>query len=407
MTDIILIINAGSSSIKFALYSPGGQRDTLVCLFRGAIQDIGARACLRVSENALRHGGSAAIAGEAHTHEAALQQILEWMATLAPHYRLVAAGHRVVHGGMAFKAPIRLDRESLSRLQDLIPLAPMHQPHSLLAVEHLLSAAPELPQIACFDTAFHSTMPPVEQYFALPRAFAERGIRRYGFHGLSYEYIASVLPGCMGAGASGRVVVAHLGHGVSLCAMQALRSIATTMSFTPLDGLPMATRCGAIDAAAVLYLLSEPGMTIEALTDLLYRQSGLLGLSGVSDDIRTLLDSDSAAAAEAIAIFVQRIQREIGSLAAALGGLDALVFTGGIGEHSAPVRRAICSAAAWLGLSLDETANAAGAICISTADSRVSVWIIPTDEEQVVAQHTAAVLAAGSGGGAQNTGRDG
>ncbi|HID68508.1 MAG TPA: acetate/propionate family kinase, partial [Roseibacterium sp.] len=323
---------------------------------------------------------------------AALQHILNWLEQLPSQYHVIAVGHRVVHGGMYFSQPRLVDTSILTRLRALIPLAPLHQPQALRAIDHLLSLRPRLAQTVCFDTAFHASMPMTEQLFALPRELAAQGIRRYGFHGLSYEYIASVLPDHLGERAEGRVVVAHLGHGVSLCAMHQRKSVATTMSFTPLDGLPMASRCGAIDAAVVLYLLRERGMTVDEVSDLLHHQSGLLGLSGISGDMRTLLASNSQHAAEAIALFIQRVHRELGSLAAALGGLDALVFTGGIGEHAAPVRAAICNAAAWLGIVLDENANCVHAGRISTDDSRVSVWVIPTDEEQLIARHTASLL---------------
>ncbi len=394
--DIVLVINAGSSSIKFSVFALTYSQAVLLPLYRGAIENIGADSRLIVKENEIDQLNVKTDTNEAvdvDSHEAAIQHIMNWLEQLPSQYNVVAAGHRVVHGGMQFSKPVKVDRSVLAQLHALVPLAPIHQPHALLAIESLLSLRPQMLQIACFDTAFHAGMPWVEQTFALPRALAEQGIRRYGFHGLSYKYIAGVLPDYLGEQKSnGRVVVAHLGHGVSMCAMRQRKSIATTMSFTPLDGLPMSTRCGSIDAAVALYLMRERGMTVEEVSDLLHHQSGLLGLSGISGDMRTLLKSDSHESAEAIAVFTQRVHRELGSLAAALGGLDAVVFTGGIGEHAAPVRTAVCQAAAWLGIALDDNANQSNSKRISTDNSRVSVWVIPTDEEQVIAHYTASML---------------
>jgi acetate kinase len=285
-----------------------------------------------------------------------------------------------------------VDDQVLEQLKAFIPLAPLHQPHALLAIEALQQYMPQLAQVACFDTAFHADMPMREQRFALPRGLWQEGIRRYGFHGLSYDYLRQVLPDYLGDTARGRVVLAHLGHGVSLCALLAGKSIATTMSFTPLDGLPMGTRSGAIDPAIVFYLLNN-GMTADDVSHLLHHQSGLLGLSGISSDMRTLLNSDECAAAEAVEYFCYRVSRELGSLAAAMGGLDAVVFSGGIGEHAAAVRARICQASTWLGLDMDNAANEANASCISTDNSQVSAWVIPTDEQQVIARQTLSTLA--------------
>lgn len=395
MTDVVLVINAGSSSIKFALFAQNGEATALPCLYRGAIVDIGPAARLIITKDELEKSDTSGNINEmveADSHEAALQHILNWLDHLPGQYRLVGVGHRVVHGGMRFTLPERVDRSNFSDLQALVPLAPLHQPHALRGIDLLLSLRPGVAQIACFDTAFHASMPLKEQLFALPRALAEQGIRRYGFHGLSYEYIASVLPDYLGECVQKRVVVAHLGYGASLCAMRGGRSVATTMSFTPLDGLPMATRCGSIDAAVVLYLLSNGNRTLGDVSDLLHNQSGLLGLSGISGDMRVLLASDSADASQAIAVFVECVHRELGSLAGALGGLDALVFTGGIGEHATPVRASICQGAAWLGIELDENANTAPVGRISTDESSVSAWVIPTDEEQVIARHTVSAI---------------
>ncbi len=283
----------------------------------------------------------------------------------------------------------------LSQLERFIPLAPLHQPHNLAPIRALLARAPQLPQVGCFDTSFHRAMPPVAQAFALPPSITDRGVRRYGFHGLSYEYIASALPQFDAAAASGRTVVAHLGNGASMCAMHGGRSVASTMGFTAVEGLPMGTRSGTLDPGVVLYMMDELGMDARAIEKLLYTQSGLLGVSGVSSDMRTLLASDEPRARFAIEIFVYRIGRELGSLAAALGGLDALVFTGGIGEHAAPIRERVLRAAAWLGLELDAAANAAHGPRLTTAGSRAAAWAIPTDEERMIAQHTHALIAAG------------
>jgi acetate kinase len=305
---------------------------------------------------------------------------------------VVAAGHRIVHGADRYSAPVLLTEALLAELAGFVPLAPLHQPHNLAAVEALAALAPDLPQVGCFDTAFHRTQPALAQAFALPRALSAEGIKRYGFHGLSYEYIAGVLPQHLGPAAEGRVVVAHLGNGASMCGMIGRRSAATTMGFTALDGLMMGTRAGNLDPGVLLYLIQHKGMDVERLTRLLYKESGLLGVSDLSQDMRTLLASDRPAAREAIELFCYRATRELGSLAAALGGLDALVFTGGIGERAAPVRARICTAAAWLGLSLDEAANATNATVISAAESRVAVLVVPTDEERMIAQHTVALL---------------
>jgi acetate kinase len=287
---------------------------------------------------------------------------------------------------------VRIDGQTLAELERLTPLAPLHQPHNLAAIEAVAEHAPQLPQVACFDTAFHRVQPPLAQMFALPRRYTEEGIKRYGFHGLSYEYIASVLPGLDARASAGRTVVAHLGNGASLCALNGGRSVATTMSFTAVDGLPMGTRCGSLDPGVLLYLMRRYSLDLPALEDLLYQQSGLLGVSGISSDVRTLLASSDPRAAEALDLFVYRIDRELGSLAAALGGLDALVFTGGIGENAAPIRARVCRGAAWLGLDLDEVSNAASGPCISRSGSRVSAWVVPTNEELMIACHTRRLL---------------
>ena len=281
----------------------------------------------------------------------------------------------------------------LADLEKLVPLVPLHQPHNLAAIKVVAERAPELPQVACFDTAFHRTQPAIAQLFALPRQYADEGVLRYGFHGLSYEYIASVLPDVDPHAAAGRTVVAHLGNGASMCAMKHGHSVATTMGFSSVDGLPMGTRCGALDPGVMLYLMDRHGLDLRELEKLLYKKSGLLGVSGISSDVRTLLASPDPRAAEALDLFVYRIGRELGSLAAALGGLDALVFTGGIGENAAVIRQRVCQDAAWLGIKLDEAANEAGGPCISRRESRVAAWVIPTNEELMIAQHTRGLIA--------------
>ena len=392
MTATILAVNSGSSSIKFALYGLPGKGKDLAIEASGQFAGIGDAPRLTVLDAA----GANLVTKEypsTQRHEQLLGYLLEWIEGRSSDYTLAAAGHRIVHGGDAFTAPILLDSEILNQLEALVPLAPLHQPHNLAAVRALYGIAPELPQVACFDTAFHRTQPAVATAFALPRDLTGTGVRRYGFHGLSYEYIAGVLPDYTGPAADGRVIVAHLGHGASMCAMLKRRSIATTMGFTALDGLPMGRRCGSLDPGVVLYLIKEKGMDYEGLSDLLYRRSGLLGVSGISDDMRELLASGAPGAKAAVDLFVYRIVRETGSLAAALGGLDVLVFTGGIGEHAAPVREGVCRALQWLGVRMNQSANAAGEKCINAPGSDVDIFVIPTDEDLMVARHTLAVVA--------------
>ena len=306
---------------------------------------------------------------------------------------LAAVGHRVVHGGTQYSAPVRVDAGVLGALEKLVPLAPLHQPHNLAPIRTLLAARPELPQVACFDTAFHRTQPPLAQAFALPAEITEAGVRRYGFHGLSYAYIASVLERYDARAAAGRTVVLHLGTGASMCAVRAGASVASTMGFTAVEGLPMGTRCGSIDPGVILYLMDQRGMDARAVEKLIYQQSGLLGVSGVSSDMRTLLKSAEPRAKLAVDLFVYRIGRELGSLAAALGGVDALVFTGGIGENAAEIRARVCHDAAWLGLELDAAGNDRGGPRISAAGSRVAAWVIPTNEELVIATQMRSLVA--------------
>jgi acetate kinase len=393
VTDVILVLNAGSSSIKFSMFAVDSREPSLALRYRGAIDGIGSDPRFVVADADGRRVADAALAGRrvrAGDHEGVLPVLHEWIVGHTDHLRIAAVGHRVVHGGDHFAAPVMVDEVILDQLEKLAPLAPLHQPHNLAPIRVISRIAPDIAQVACFDTAFHRTQPPVSQLYALPRDLSASGIKRYGFHGLSYEYIASVLPGIVGDAAKGRVVAAHLGNGCSMCAMREGQSVATTMGFTAVEGLPMGTRSGAIDPGVILYLLTERGMSVGDVSDLLYRRSGLLGVSGVSNDMRTLLASNAREAAEAIELFVYRITRELGSLAAALEGIDALVFSGGIGEHAAPVRVRVCDNAAWLGIRLDAAANAHGGPRISAADSPVSVWVIPTNEELMIARHTLA-----------------
>jgi acetate kinase len=385
MQTALLILNAGSSSLKFAIYSADAAPAPSAA-YHGVIEEIGRRGRFHIEQ---RDKGSVLDqAVSPATHAQALRLVLEWLNNSHPGLQLRAAGHRVVHGGAAFSQPALVDDRVLAELEKLIPLSPLHQPHNLGAIRALAELLPDLPQVACFDTAFHHALPNVAKHFALPREMAARGVRRYGFHGLSYAYIASVLPEHLGSAADGRVIVAHLGNGASLCAMRQRRSVETSMSFTPLDGLPMGTRCGAIDPGVLLYLMREEGMRPDQLEDLLSHGSGLLGYSGISSDVRALLASDHPHAAEALDLFAYRISQAVASHAVAAGGIDALVFTAGIGEHAAPVRAAVCQRLEWLGLHLDEDANNRHHPCISQAKSPISVWVIPTNEEWVIARDT-------------------
>jgi acetate kinase len=387
MRGAILVLNAGSSSIKFSLFAAAAwpRRKDLLC--HGAMAGIGGGVHFFATDAAGRVTAEQQL-GEGTDHEAALEVLLRWLEEHFGEPALAAVGHRVVHGGRRYAAPVRVDAVVAAELRRLVPLAPLHQPHHLAAIDAITKLHPALPQIACFDTAFHHSQPAVAAAFALPRQLAAEGVRRYGFHGLSYEYIASVLPEFLGPeAAEGRVVVAHLGAGASMCAMRGRKSVATTMGFTALDGLMMAQRCGALDPGVILYLLQQKGMAADAVADLLYHQSGLKGVSGISDDMRTLLASPDPRAAEAIDLFVYRIGRELGSLAAALGGLDALVFTAGIGEHAAQIRARVCDDAGWFGVAFDPAANAAGGPRLTRPGSTVSAWVIPTDEDLMIARH--------------------
>ncbi len=419
MSQGILVLNAGSSSIKFSMFAlpeDGGEM-TLVC--RGLQENIGED---DPHFKAVDHAGRVLIDAKPtppdghyrklgaeprrratdtqppspspspvaaiYNHQAALHDLLNWLRESPDLPPVIAVGHRVVHGADDYSDPQRLTPEILEHLEQFVPLAPLHQPHNLAGIRALLKVRPDLPQVACFDTAFHHGQPELAKLYALPRAYRDEGVRRYGFHGLSYEYIAGALAEAMGTPATGRVVVAHLGNGASMCAMRDGRSMASTMGFTAVEGLPMGTRSGSLDPGVLLYLIEQHGMGVRSLTNLLYKQSGLLGLSGFSNDMRDLLASPDPNAKLAVDYFCYRIARELGSLAAALDGLDALVFTGGIGEHAAAVRERVCALSAWLGIDLDPAANARDSQRIDRAGSRTAVWVLPTNEELVIARHT-------------------
>ncbi|GAB4358775.1 MAG: acetate/propionate family kinase [Kiloniellaceae bacterium] len=387
-TETILVVNAGSSSIKFSLFPQAAEAASAG---GGIIEGIGVHPQFKATV-AGRTFEDAWPDGKTLDHAHFFGFLLDWLAREFPEVRLAAAGHRVVHGGTGFAAPVAVDSGVMAALERLVPLAPLHQPHNLAGIRALAARAPQIPQVACFDTAFHRTIPARDQLYGLPLAYAEKGLRRYGFHGLSYEYIAGALPRVDAAAARGRTVVAHLGNGASLCALKDGRSQACSMGFSTLDGLIMGTRCGSIDPGVLIYLLQQKGMSAKELETLLYKQSGLLGLSGVSADMRDLLASGKPEAEQAVEMFCDRIAQQIAQLAAVLGGLDAVVFTAGIGERSAPIRAAVCRRLAWLGAALDEEANAAAQAKIAAAGSKLGLWIVPTDEESMIARHTRALL---------------
>lgn len=388
MTGTILVLNAGSSSLKFALFAADG----LTIQLRGGLSGLGRNARLSVTGPMADRLASAAPSDPACGQAEAVAWLVATLGRL-PDLVLLAAGHRVVHGGADFTGPVRVVPAVLEALDALAPLAPAHQPHNLAAIRAVEAAWPGLPQVACFDTAFHRTQPRLAQLFPIPRALSEAGMLRYGFHGLSYQHIAETLPAVAGAQAAGRVVAAHLGHGASLCAMHGGRSIASTMGFTALDGLMMGTRSGSIDPGLVLHLIRERGLGADRVARLLNEESGLLGVSGISDDVRDLEESADPRAREALDLFVYRAVREAGSLIAALGGLDCLVFTAGIGEHASAIRAGICDGLTFAGVRLDHARNAAGVGCISAASSAVAVHVVPADEERPIARAVAALVA--------------
>ena len=384
----ILVVNAGSSSLKFSLFRLDAA-DALQLAVRGQIDGIGTMPRLKAKDVA----GKTLVERDLLLEEArevkdAIGLAAAWLREQFPGEQLLAVGHRVVHGGADYSQPVRVDEAVFTALEKLTPLAPLHEPHNLAAIRALRETRPELPQIACFDTAFHRTHPQLADLYALPWEFYEAGVRRYGFHGLSYEYIAATLPQAAPEIANGRVIVAHLGSGASLCALRAGQSVDSTMGFSPLDGIPMGTRPGAIDPGVLLYLVGQRGMTPAALEKLLYKESGMLGLSGISNDMRQLLESPEPRARLAVDYFVHYVAKEIGALAAVLGGLDGLVFTAGVGENAPVIRARILQACAWLGVTLDADANQRGDARITAPGSSVSAWVIPTNEELMIARHT-------------------
>ena len=392
MDDYAIVINAGSSSLKFCIFqrphSGGWRLDS-----RGQIEGIGSSPRLRVSDGQGNRLADSQLDRHAvRDGSTALDAVATWLRSHYGQSRVLAVGHRVVHGGARFISPARITPEVVEELRALIPLAPLHQPYNVSAIEAVSVALPDVPQVACFDTSFHRGRPEVTEIVPLPKEVRDAGLQRYGFHGLSYEYIASVLPQVAPDIAEGRVIVAHLGSGASMCALNQRRCVDTTLGFTALDGLCMGTRPGTLDPGVMLHLFQGLGLDASAVETMLYKKSGLLGISGISNDMRLLLSNPEPAAKLAVDYFVYRAAKEIGALASVLGGLDALVFTAGIGENSPEIRRRICQASAWLGIELDADANGSAGPRISRSASRVSAWVIPTNEELVIARHTASVL---------------
>lgn len=389
MNDYALVLNAGSSSLKFCVFErPPGERWHLNA--RGQIEGIGTAPRLSVKdENGETLAQRDVAVGNAHE---ALEVLAAWLRSKYDRSRLLGVGHRVVHGGARFTGPTILNADVLRELRQLVPLAPLHQPYNLAAIEAVFKRLPGIPQVACFDTSFHRGQPAVAELIPLPQELRQQGLQRYGFHGLSYEYIASVLPQVAPDVADGRVIVAHLGSGSSLCALKKRKSVDSTLGFTALDGLCMGTRPGSLDPGVILHLFQTLKLSAKEVETLLYKKSGLLGISGISNDMRDLLERNESPARLAVNYFVYRAAKEIGALAAALGGIDALVFTAGIGENSTEIRKRICDSSAWLGIELDDIANAKCLSKISTGNSKTSVWVIPTNEELMIARHTGSLL---------------
>jgi acetate kinase len=391
MSEVILVLNAGSSSIKFSVFRVYEQR--LATEVHGQVEGLYTTAHFvsktpEGSVKAEKAWPDKATLG----HDGALDHLVGYLRAEFSGDRLIGIGHRVVHGGLVYTQPVRVDAEVLEALASFIPLAPLHQPHNLAPIRRAMERSPDLPQVACFDTSFHRTQPDVAQMFALPMELRDAGVIRYGFHGLSYEFIASILPEIDPKSAKGKTVVLHLGNGASMCAIEAGRSVAGTMGFTAVEGLPMGTRSGSLDPGVILYLMDQRGLDTRSIEKLIYTESGLLGVSGISSDMRTLLASPEPRAKLAVELFLYRIRRELGSLAAALGGLDAIVFTAGVGENASFIRSRVCQDAAWLRVEIDEMSNAENCRRISSDSSRVAVWVIPTDEELMIARHTRRLL---------------
>jgi len=395
LDSVILTLNAGSSSLKFAAFrlATGGEPNLLAS---GQIEGIGATAKGSVKTAS---GETAELTFDRSVarldHAAAIGSILDWLKKAGYDSSVAAVGHRIVHGGPDYAEPVLIDDATLAKLKALIPLAPLHQPHNVAGIEAAMKAFPSMPQVACFDTAFHRGHPFIDDTYALPRAYYDEGVRRYGFHGLSYEFITRKLRTIAPEIAREDVIIAHLGNGASMCAVHDGRAIATTMGFTALDGLSMGTRCGQVDPGVVLYLMTEKKMSADAISDLLWKNSGLKGMSGLSQDMRELEASDSPAARDAIAYFVSRIRRELASLAATVNGAEAIVFTAGIGEHSWKVREAVLKDMEWMGVHFDRQANRANAQIISAKDSPTMVFVIPTNEELMIAEHTVSTAGVG------------
>jgi acetate kinase len=390
MRDYALVLNAGSSSLKFCVFCRREREDWRL-ESRGQIGGIGTAATLS-AQNGEGYVLSDEKLDEVHDQGDALDALASWLRSMYGGARVLGVGHRVVHGGRRFTGPTVITSEILAELRRLVPLAPLHQPYNLAAIEAVTKRLPDVPQVACFDTSFHRTQSPLADLVPLPREFREGGVQRYGFHGLSYEFIANALPRVAPDLAGGRVIVAHLGSGASMCAMRDGKSVDNTLGFTALDGLCMGTRPGAIDPGIILHLFAAFNLSAKDVAKILYKQSGLLGISGVSNDMRDLLRSAAPGARLAVDYFVYRAAKEIGALAAVLGGVDGLVFTGGIGENSSEIRRRICNSCAWLGLELDGQANESRGPRISTGASNVSAWLIPTNEELMIARHTGLLL---------------
>ncbi len=392
--DHILVLNAGSSSIKFAQFCIGEPGSPPALTIDGQVDGIGGtvRFAAKDQTGAALPDPDDREFEPISDHRGALSLLLAWMDRHGSGGQLRAAGHRVVHGGGRFHEPVHVDPETLETLETFCHLAPHHQPHNVAAIRELMGQRPDLPQVACFDTAFHATQPTEAVRLPLPEEYWDKGLRRYGFHGLSYEYVTSAFPEKTGTPLPARTIIAHLGNGASMCAVKEGKSMATTMGFSTLDGLMMGTRCGTLDPGVLIYLMGSEGLDTDALEDLLYNRSGLLGASGISADMRVLLASNEPEAAEAVRQYCYRIEREIGSLAAAIGGVDALIFTGGIGENAASIRAAVLRGMAWLGFALDEAANEAGGARLTHKNAGPQAWVIDTDEQAVIARHCSRVL---------------